>query len=584
MVAQYFKGLPMRKTINLIILLSSLCLIAAAAHAQPPVKPSQAIVKGRPDNVFVDVTLGKEFKTITGEPRGGLYQIDKDGNEIEIVGLPRIGTPFRIFRIDFPRDPNPLQYNPDVQYQVLVLVPSVHEDTGAAITLKKVIEVQEKFSVRLTRDDSCENGIYLRISSPVKNQAIWPPVFTWLNQFNATNNAKGIATVKIRETGSLREVENSVKSIRFVPIISDMQTVAGRLAVCVTFENRLPTTDFKATFKFNGPNLPPEFTAASDDELSGEFAVDFPKDEEITSPEKRTLERNLDLGLTFTSEVADKTIPKTDTTPEMTVRGRTSRGVLDVRFAPWIDLLHPVIRSNRWLFFLTPVYLNANVATGKIEKETLALNRVLFEVLETEARYYQSKTDASGTKSYPFWHRFVFGATHASDRDFKQKEFTGKLEYYLILEKLYKPYVTNWSFDAEGFKHQKWYGFTFQPMVGFQIGKTYSRRNPAEAIEPSDTVTRVSFGGEVAFDLTAYATLSFTDDFYTRFESSKNRYKNYFKTSGEFRLGRSADRSFAHSLFATFERGQQPPFASADANSFRIGYRVQASFCGQFCR
>jgi hypothetical protein len=430
----------------------------------------------------------------------------------------------------------------------------------------------------------------MRISTTERQKPeLWTPIYTWLDQF-AGDNAQNLADVLINIPGIILNKKNEIAALRWKQ--SSIQPDTGQLPVCVLFNDELPSTDFSAVFQFRGPNLPSSILTATGEELSGGMAVPFPSiDKDIAEPGDRNFERNLDLGVTFTSDVADKTVPATGTTPESIVRERTNRGVLDLRFAPWMDVLHPAFKSNRWLHHLTPLMINANVATGKIEAETLGLNRILIG-LEGESRYVHRRDFkvklANGEEqdriTYPVWHRVIWGFTHASDRDFKQKEFFGKIEYKPVFDKLYQPYAQHYTIDANGLKKRAGWGFTFLPEIGFQIGRTYSRRNPAPAVEPSDTVRRLYFGGEINLDLSEYVTLSATDDFYIRGENPQDHFKNYFKTTGEFRLGRSRNGLFAHSLFAVFERGQQPPFSSPDVNSFRIGYRIQGNYCGTHCR
>ncbi|HKO98895.1 MAG TPA: hypothetical protein VJU86_17980 [Pyrinomonadaceae bacterium] len=572
-----------RKLLRLLPIPATMLIFVGTGWGQIE-KPSQAILRGLPDNVYVEVTLGKEFPTISQMPTGSLFSIDKDGNEIEIANLPNnIASPFRNFRISLPVD----KYNADLSYEVLVFVVPAHAQGQAPIKKKKSIKVTGLFTVEMLRGSGCE-GIQLRITTPLREAVIWNPIYTWLNQFTL-DNAASIATVKIRVIDSPNERDYHVTNVRWKP--TALQKDAGVLRACLEFDQALPRKDFNATFEFHGPNRPPQITTAEGEELAAAFSVDYPKLVEPEAPEKRQLERNLDVGLALTSSVADETTPASGTTPEMTSRKRTNKGVFDVRFAPWMDVLHPVIRPNRWLHFLTPVYLNANVSTGKIDKDTLSLNRVLIG-LQGESRYIvrRDTTDDPATEkdegriTYPLMHRLTWGFTHASDRDFKQKEFVGKIEYSPLIDALYQPYVTNYKVDKDGFIHQKWYGFTFLPLVGFEMGRTYSRQNPAAAIQPSPTARRFYFGGDIALDLSAYLTFSFTDYFYVRGENPQDHFKNYFKGTSEFRLGRSTNKLFAQSLFVSFERGQQPPFATPDVNALKIGYRLQGNYCGNHCR
>src|SRR5437868_233336 len=128
---------------KLLFILSIVLPFGTATQAQsadPSAKPSQAILKGLPDAAYVDVTLGKEFPTITGVPTGSLFSIDKDGNEIEVAPLPdTIAPPYRSFSIKFPAA-GAMQYNPDLSYEVLILVPSVDEKSNP-IKRKKSLKV-----------------------------------------------------------------------------------------------------------------------------------------------------------------------------------------------------------------------------------------------------------------------------------------------------------------------------------------------------------------------------------------------------------------------------------------------------------
>ena len=249
-------------------------------------------------------------------------------------------------------------------------------------------------------------------------------------------------------------------------------------------------------------------------------------------------------------------------------------------------MLHPVIESDKWLHFLTPFYINANVATGKITKDTLALNRVLLG-LEAESRYYKSKTtvDEKGDKhtSFPIWHRLIYGFTHVSDRDFKQDELTGKIEYAPIFEALYRPYKLNYYIDPVSHEPvQRWFGLAFKPKVGFEVGRTYRRNNPASAIKPSDTVRRLYFGTDLVFNLTEHLTISPSNTFYIRGETPNHRLRNYFKGQVDFTF--NPRNNLASGLFLVFESGQSPPFATPAVNSLRAGFRLTGDFCQYFCR
>jgi hypothetical protein len=75
-------------------------------------------------------------------------------------------------------------------------------------------------------------------------------------------------------------------------------------------------------------------------------------------------------------------------------------------------------------------------------------------------------------------------------------------------------------------------------------------------------------------DITRRAKLTATDTLYRRYESESDPWHNYFVSSLEVPLPALSLES-AHSIFATVERGGQPPFNSPDVNSVRLGYRIQ---------
>jgi hypothetical protein len=177
----------------------------------------------------------------------------------------------------------------------------------------------------------------------------------------------------------------------------------------------------------------------------------------------------------------------------------------------------------------------------------------------------------------------MYGLTHASDRDFKQNEFTGKIEYKPIIWKLNSPINLNYTLNRRGEKVDGLFGYTFLPTFGFEIGKTYHRRNPAAAIKPSDTVRRFYIGLDLGLDITQHLTFTVSDTFYLRGETPGDRAKNYFKGGIEAPLG-EVFNSAVHGLFFTFERGDLAPFATPSVNVLKFGYRIQANYCAPNCR
>jgi hypothetical protein len=233
------------------------------------------------------------------------------------------------------------------------------------------------------------------------------------------------------------------------------------------------------------------------------------------------------------------------------------------------------IRTSAIYRILTPAYLDAKVSTGKITEDTLSLNRIVIgSQLEYQYRYNNA--------TFPTYYRFIFKGTHASDRDFKQAEYKGSFEFRPLIGKLYRPLDLQPEKQEERELAKKTslvpvgHGYEITPVIGFELGRTYMRRRPAEAVEPSDTVRRLYFGLDMVFNPTPNIEFLTSDTFYVRGESEEDRYRNYFLGEFSYKLGDFASKRFAHSVFFSFERGGQPPFDEADVNALKFGYRITA--------
>jgi hypothetical protein len=249
----------------------------------------------------------------------------------------------------------------------------------------------------------------------------------------------------------------------------------------------------------------------------------------------------------------------------------------DPIFPPFMSLLEPPDTTAGTYNIFTPFYFDAKVSNGKITEDTSSLNRVVFG-LQDELRYY------TNNNHFPTYFRFIFQGNHASDRDFKQREFKGTFEFRPVLGPLNHP------FDPlnAGFRRRELcpdckppykllpirYGFEFVPVIGAEIGKTYWRHRPAEALKPSDTVRRLYFGLDATIYPTPRWSLTASEVFYLRGESKTDRQHNYFLGESSYRLSRfDADR-ISHSVYFSWERGGQPPFDDPDVNVLKVGYRI----------
>jgi hypothetical protein len=354
----------------------------------------------------------------------------------------------------------------------------------------------------------------------------------------------------------------------------------GNVILCLAPKNKPTSGSFNISVTFINPvvGLGGEFQE-KDLSWGGTTAIKS-SDSLPDKPDSRQIEKNLDLGVSFTSSV------EKDATTNAKLRD--THWILDVRLAPWLKV--GKYNGGPWVKKWTPAFLNANIASGKISKSTLSLNRIILGT-EYELNYVPAfKSSASGKKSdtagFINYYRIKLSGNHASDRDLKQREITGKVEFQPVWKKLNRPRETRWEYvdDAiipnKKIVEYKTFGFEVVPKIGFEFGKTYSRRNPAEAIVASDFVQRLYGGIDMKFDITSHLSISLTNTLYGRYELKKDRLRNYFK--GEIYAPLSNPlRNTTNGLFFTFEKGDAPPFTST-VNVLKFGYRIQSNGWGGF--
>jgi hypothetical protein len=571
-----------------LVLKLTLLLLCLAAWQTPAGAQTATVVPGSPARVEVNL----DRLNPSGASTGGLFVVQ--GGKLKQVTSQIIpdgvdaAAGNRRFHFEFPAAP-PNTYDPDKTYRVVLFTPVIDAENNPSV-VASTLTVTKRIELSLLRSDlRCPTGILVLATGKVRpDETRWPTVYNWLSGLEST--PEQLATVLLRVVGEDETTERPYRLKSFNRETSEALALkTNEMFLCLKTEERLPVGAFAAKVEFHGADRPADFGPKVEaKELKGRYITSAIASQD-KAPDDRQLEQNLDLGVTFTSSVANKETPATATTPATTRRERTSRGVLDVRFAPSLNVFDPVIVSNKWLPFWTPIFLNANVATGKIVEDTLSLNRVLIGT-EFEARRNVRHTTVDDDPAtpedetrydYPWTHRVIFGLTHASDRDFKQKEFTGKGEYKPIIWRLNNPINLNYTV-RHGEKREGTFGFVFLPTFGFELGRTYSRRNPAPAIKPSDTVRRFYAGVEMNVDVTRHLTFIINDTFYVRGETPDDRARNYFKGGVEAPLGAVFNRA-VHSLFFNFERGDLAPFATPSVNALKIGYRIQFSYCGK-CR
>jgi hypothetical protein len=422
-------------------------------------------------------------------------------------------------------------------------------------------------------------------------QKFWEPIIEYFKNTKNLENEITFSTswgdnetpLKVKSVSAKKIAVSELESIGINDsrYAKDVEAV-GRITLCVVPENTPTSGNFNLAGSFTKPQLYSLRGKFIGKGLSWGQVTAFKKSNDLPkSPDDRSIDKNLDLGLSLVSAV------KKDSTTNL--KKRESNGILDVRFAPILNKF--AYNDGPWITsWVKPIYLNANVATGKITESTLSLNRIILGT-EYEFRYVpafrsapndESQDEKSGSINF---YRIKLSGNHASDRDFKQKEITGKVEFEPVWAKLNRPIEANWYYDKDSITKKdivksKGYGWQIIPKIGFEFGKTYSRRNPAEAIVASDFVQRLYGGIDMKFDITSHFTLSLSNTLYGRYELKTDRLRNYFK--GEIYVPLSNPlRKTSNGLFFTFEKGDLPPFTGT-VNVLKFGYRIQSNGWGGF--
>jgi len=352
---------------------------------------------------------------------------------------------------------------------------------------------------------------------------------------------------------------------------------AQRVVPCYLLAKDPPTGTFDIAFDY-GANAPIELRHPffkSGVENAGHALT--PGSLDTGDVGARALEQNLDIGGQLSSSVVDEKETDANGT-DVAVRKRENVGTLDLRLAPWLNVLGLPEPGTKTFTFLTPFLIDARVSTGKITKDTLSLNRIAMGP-EFEIRHY---TDPS---TYPSYQRYIFGVKNASDRDFKQAEWKGTFEFQPVFSALNHPLKFRTKsidpkldpdpdHDTNDVPITIGFGQQVLPLVGVEMGKTYRNKHPFAAIEQMNFVRRFYFGTTINLDFTSYVQVSVKDILYVRGEAPQDRLHNYFLGTISTPFP-SFNRSIGSTAYFAFERGGQPPFAKADVNTVKFGYRIQ---------
>jgi len=442
-------------------------------------------------------------------------------------------------------------------------------------------------------DNVCRNGLIVEFQTD--NAALseieaeyYRSRLLALNKWFKANRAdpSKMATVHLEPLTDDKPPDPTIKGFSVAPALDpdrnpqelDIEAALSsqRVLVCLELQEKLPTGKFNAQVILQN-NPPFEFDRSLTKALSGPKAMAVPVASKVADENKlglRAFDNNLEVGTLFTSSVKDVKANNE------TTRQRQSRGSLDLRFAPLLRDRTKPPQVKKWQPFWTPIFLDAKVSTGKISEDTLSLNRILFG---SEINFRRVQGTSKGERDK---YVITFRGTNASDRDFKLAEAKGEFEFRPIFEGLNQPLKIQHASSrsvlvpdgppveiASGF-----FGYQIQPFIGVEAGRIYRRsRSAFKAEEQSDSVRRLLFGADLAFNLSTRLTVSVTDIFYVRGETPTHRNRNYFLGTIEAPMG-NLNRNASQCVFFSFERGNQPPFVSPAVNALKFGYRVRSDF------
>ena len=636
------------------------------------------------DQYFIEIVMDTDLKqSVFDDFKNGKQPVigvlASKGMPVSGLGpiVPADATDRKRFKLDLDRSTEPLKDFADQKFTILLT--DFKDDSGKnqirAITVERELEREIATDFPVCRPQQ----LSMHFNYNSKNFARALEVYRALDHLKQSPNELAKIQIEVEPLTKKSKSTLNVESVKLFPVKENGLLANDTVSVCFETDKDVPTEKFDTRISWP-TSVPPELVEpALILGLSGGTVEPAPP--VFVSKEKavgvRPIEKDLDIGVSLVSTVADveqpdksllrkrttrdtldlrlglfrnvtqltvKGVRDTGDFPEQTICGKVGKTFtaatstvmgtivideVEIGIAPGIDVesvakvqpgtqqclhfvypaptdaahrmavgekntLHPSdpiftpyigslvgrdsIAGTYSIF--TPFYIDAKVSNGKIDKDTTSLNRIVFGVQE-EFRYYQNNF------RFPTYYRFVMQGNHASDRDFKQKEYKATFEFKPIFGSLNHPFDPT---NTSGEKRQLCkdckqllklippvHGFEFVPLVGAEIGRTYSRRKPAAALKPSDTVRRVYFGLDLVLNPTARFELKGSEQFYIRGESKTDRYHNYFLGEVSYRLVSFNHGRAAHSVFFSWEKGGQPPFEDPDVNVLKFGYRVAAA-------
>lgn len=375
----------------------------------------------------------------------------------------------------------------------------------------------------------------------------WAAFRAWLLRVNQIAKTSEAVTLRYQPPGK-PPVVIPVRELRIV-----REPVLNVVKICVNYEDDLPKgqplvlnlglrddlfqiPEFDPT-AFNADPFRKGFKGSIKLDSGPAFGLDKDPD----------FKNNLEVGGSYTTSVAPN---------DKGVRVRKDEALLDFRLVP-APILRGEYSPDGWNWIYRPLKLDMSIANGAISRKSLSKNTITFG---GDFEWWRA-----GSKNSTTIFRIVPGYRIAADRDLKKIEYGGSFRLK-INPGFEKPLVVDRQF-----------GYLMEIIpAGIDLGYAQFRR-PASYIENTDNFVRRFFvGGNIRFLLTKAATLKIEGIMFLRGEVDDNRKTNYFKMTFESGFGlRSFIPSASQTVTMSFERGNKPPFATPNVNSFQVGIRFR---------
>lgn len=338
------------------------------------------------------------------------------------------------------------------------------------------------------------------------------------------------------------------------------------LDVFLCLDQRLPVGEsisakiFFDTNAFTDPDLQRFLRSALWLQNGIEASLKTGKGESTDFTREKVFNKKLEIGGSLTNKIGDKGKRQTET-------------AFDLRFAPF----QTGERSARgdWSYTLTPLLIEGSVSNKKISADTLSTNAVHIwfdsTFFKLTPRLIGLVGDQGLSDKPQGWnlHRIVLDGGITADRDFKENEYGSRFSYW------WSPGVFNrFIFGPQLANRQRKVLFDLLPL-GFDLARKQVRR-PMPFSPSEHFVRRLRFGTKLAFQIPPFANVSFEDTFYVRGETPGHRQRNYFKGQVEY-FPFAPTANFSQGFFVSFERGTQPPFATPNISTWKVGFRARVN-------